>query len=194
MLKLLYLCAALVAGLIGSRAHAISITIENCYLPQAAPILEAHFLGGHGASRAEKYIEANGATALVRKWFGNVDVNQLAYVRQTLINITTATDANRTKHACVHQSNTPCQQGNAAYVMTNSEEVVSHYCPVFHTYSLNVKASMVVHELSHAKTIRGTGDHCYGSTSCQSLARTRPELAIRNADSYALFVQELMKW
>jgi hypothetical protein len=50
------------------------------------------------------------------------------------------------------------------------------------------RASTVIHELSHLKYIGDTEDVIYGKKRCEELAKNHPKLALKNADSYELFI------
>jgi hypothetical protein len=47
----------------------------------------------------------------------------------------------------------------------------------------------LAHEMSHFKSISGTTDERYGRTNSESLAKTDPDKALRNADNYEYFVE-----
>lgn len=50
------------------------------------------------------------------------------------------------------------------------------------------RASTVIHELSHLKYIGNTEDVIYGKKRCKELAKNHPKLALKNADSFELFI------
>lgn len=49
---------------------------------------------------------------------------------------------------------------------------------------------VIVHELTHL--FAGTDDHAYGRTNCQNLARTNPNAARMNADSYEYYCEDVV--
>lgn len=51
----------------------------------------------------------------------------------------------------------------------------------------NPMSRVLIHEVSHFKSIGSTIDHKY-DIECEGLAKERPEKALYNADSYALFI------
>ena len=51
----------------------------------------------------------------------------------------------------------------------------------------NTKEAILLHEVSHFKSLGSTIDHKY-DIECEALAKRRPEKALYNADSYAFFV------
>lgn len=53
----------------------------------------------------------------------------------------------------------------------------------------DTKWGILVHELSHLLAL--TGDHEYGRTDCIDLADSDPDKAVKNADSYEYFVEDI---
>lgn len=54
---------------------------------------------------------------------------------------------------------------------------------------INSRAGTLVHEMSHFRIVGGTRDHAYGQVRCRLLARSRPDLALENADSFEYFIE-----
>jgi uncharacterized Zn-binding protein involved in type VI secretion len=52
----------------------------------------------------------------------------------------------------------------------------------------NARETLLIHEVSHFEGIGNTIDRGYGEYECEDLAKKRPGLALKNADSYALFI------
>ena len=52
----------------------------------------------------------------------------------------------------------------------------------------NVRETILIHEVSHFEGIGNTIDRGYGEYECEDLAKNLPGLALKNADSYALFI------
>jgi len=50
------------------------------------------------------------------------------------------------------------------------------------------QGGIILHEISHE--VAGTDDHAYGDSKCKSLAKTDPDDAVDNADSYRIFARE----
>ncbi|KAG8794577.1 hypothetical protein FRC12_023593 [Ceratobasidium sp. 428] len=51
------------------------------------------------------------------------------------------------------------------------------------------QAGIIVHEFTHFLEYGGTKDYKYGHTECKALAASDPAMAVKNADSYALFAE-----
>ena len=49
---------------------------------------------------------------------------------------------------------------------------------------------MLIHEVSHFENLGGTLDHEYDE-ECDNLAKSRPQAALFNADSYAFFITRM---
>jgi uncharacterized Zn-binding protein involved in type VI secretion len=52
----------------------------------------------------------------------------------------------------------------------------------------NNRKTILIHEVSHFESLGNTVDHGYGGVECEDMAKGRPHLSIKNADSYALFI------
>jgi hypothetical protein len=75
-----------------------------------------------------------------------------------------------------------CSAGVVAYTYKTTSNRV-YLCSAFWSYSN--KGHVIGHEAYHWNTVAGADDVTYGSSQCQSLARSRPNDALRNADNYA---------
>jgi len=75
-----------------------------------------------------------------------------------------------------------CSAGVVAYTYKTTSNRV-YLCTAFWSYSN--KGHVIGHEAYHWNTVAGADDVTYGSSQCQSLARSRPNDALRNADNYA---------
>jgi hypothetical protein len=53
------------------------------------------------------------------------------------------------------------------------------------------RASVLIHEMTHAWAC--TMDHGYSETECTTMARRNPAVALMNAESYALFLEEAFR-
>jgi hypothetical protein len=55
------------------------------------------------------------------------------------------------------------------------------------TSEIYSREAALIHEVSHFKSIGNTFDHKY-DIECEDLTKSKPELALYNADSYAFFI------
>lgn len=79
-----------------------------------------------------------------------------------------------------------CSNNVYAYVFPSDSSQTIYLCNVFWQLPQE-RAETIVHELSHFTRLAGTNDYTYGRSSCQSLARSNPRNAIRNADNQCYF-------
>lgn len=57
-------------------------------------------------------------------------------------------------------------------------------------FSIDSRATVLIHEVSHFENLGGTLDHEYDE-ECDNLAKSRPQAALFNADSYAFFITRM---
>ena len=77
-----------------------------------------------------------------------------------------------------------CSSNTIAYTYKTTSNRI-YICNLFWSQSASFRAHAVGHESYHWNTVAGADDVTYGSSQCQSLARSRPGDARRNADNYA---------
>ncbi len=119
------------------------------------------------------------------QWFGSYTAARYASVQGGMSNATSVM-ANQ-----VINFNCDCDEGAFAYVFTNDPFNV-YLCRAFWTAPVtgtDSKAGTILHELSHFPEVKGTDDHAYGQTAAAALARTDPDRAANNADSFEYFVE-----
>jgi hypothetical protein len=66
-----------------------------------------------------------------------------------------------------------CRQHPIAYTYKTTSNRI-YICSLFWSQSSSFRAHAVGHESYHWNTVAGADDVTYGSSQCQSLARTRP--------------------
>ena len=174
--------------------------IDNCNEDQGVLLVRAHHRTIEMLDRAIAYLNRHASSSVeYTRWFGaDPDGARPPYVRYTYETIRSAMAATRVKYACVSRANESCREGALAYVFPNFDNQTMHFCPSFFSHvegevsEQNEANSIVIHEMSHFPQLRGTFDHAYGRSDCMRLARTAPQNAIRNADSYRLFVLDII--
>jgi len=86
---------------------------------------------------------------------------------------------------------TRCGTNVYAYVYPTDATRTIHFCSAFWrapTFGFpDSQPGTIYHELSHFTVFGGTSDYAYGVTNCKSLARSNPNNAVKNADSYEYF-------
>jgi hypothetical protein len=124
--------------------------------------------------------------ALYTEWFGTDDASRYQAIRDHF-------SAIKARLVTPHTYNlTPddCSPGDFAYTYPGSDTV--YLCGGWFAApptGIDSKFGTFVHEWSHA--VAGTVDIAYGPAKSRNLAQTRPQDAIRNADSHEYFVETL---
>lgn len=131
-------------------------------------------------SRAQRaYNAATSFNSWYQTWFGN-SPSSVSTVRSRFSNAYNRLGQN-VDYYC--GSYAPyCSAGVVAYTYKTTSNRV-YLCTAFWNYSN--KGHVIGHEAYHWNTVAGADDVTYGSSQCQSLARSRPNDALRNADNYA---------
>ena len=125
------------------------------------------------------YNNATSFNSWYQTWFGNSS-SSVATVRSRFSNAYNRLGQN-VDYYC--GSYAPyCSAGVVAYTYKTTSNRV-YLCSAFWSYS--DKGHAIGHESYHWNTVAGADDVTYGSSQCQSLARSRPNDALRNADNYA---------
>jgi len=121
-----------------------------------------------------------------RTWFGSYTSLRYATAGNHYVNLYNAFAGKTFTFYC------DCTDGDTfAYVYANQPYKV-HLCGAFWSapsLGIDSKAGTVVHETSHFNVVAGTRDYAYGQSSCRSLATSRPDYAIFNADSHEYFAE-----
>eukprot|EP00929_Paragymnodinium_shiwhaense_P098254 TRINITY_DN59766_c0_g1_i1.p1 TRINITY_DN59766_c0_g1~~TRINITY_DN59766_c0_g1_i1.p1 ORF type:complete len:417 (+),score=86.04 TRINITY_DN59766_c0_g1_i1:159-1409(+) len=95
-----------------------------------------------------------------------------------------------TKEDCQLQRKRGGSHGTLAYVYPGQKHGNAwniHVCDYATEFKGDISTKTLIHEVSHH---RGTKDHAYGKSACLKLPWQE---AVQNADSYALFVYDLLK-
>lgn len=119
------------------------------------------------------------------QWFGSYTATRYSQVQSGMTNAANVM-ANQ-----VIDFDCSCDEGAYAYVFTNDPFRV-YLCRAFWSApntGTDSKAGTILHELSHFPQVKGTDDHAYGQTAAAALARTDPDRAINNADSFEYFME-----
>ena len=121
-------------------------------------------------------------------WFGEASSSRQALVTSHFDKIYNALDTKKLKFDC----STCNEDGVFGYVYTNQPYQV-YLCGAFWSANINgtdSQAGTLIHELSHFIIIAGTDDHVYGQDDAKSLAQTKPDSAVDNADNHEYFAED----
>ncbi|KAI8871943.1 zincin [Ramicandelaber brevisporus] len=117
-------------------------------------------------------------------WFGVEEAQRHAFVTSVLNNLRN-NDFTTFTYDCITCTNPTL----FAYVYPDQFGQV-YLCAIFWNINLkgsNSQASTILGQASHFLNNGGIQDHEYGEDDCKELARTKPQDAITNADSYEYF-------
>ena len=157
--------------------------------------------------QAEQMAEAAAAAVqddeAYRRWFGRYGQAEAALVRETLTAVHLALSASAIEIACINDGIDGCKDGTYAYVYRD-EPFRVHLCRSFHRLPAmfeaelgsdelenGTRAGTIIHEVSHFTQIAGTDDHCYSRGVCADMARTDVRSAVRNADSFQYYAEDV---
>lgn len=160
------------------------LAFNGCSNGQQEQLLAAMDAGRAMAADSHAYLGAQQeAGARYTTWFGAPDAARAARVKS---NVTAIKDAFENKPVKIDCG---CNEPYFAYVYPARPYTV-WVCKAFWAAAVtgtDSRGGTLLHELSHFDVVAATDDHVYGQTSAAELARTAPERAINNADSYEYF-------
>lgn len=179
-------------------AHALGF--DRCSKAQIDIATEAV----RGAKRmTEASLGAVGDTELYIRWFGRHSAGHARIVTQNLTAIDLALGAEALTLVCPRVGEEDCSFDTFANVWPD-EPFVINLCPAFFRmpsidgfgqrsqgFQNGTREGTIIHEVSHFTVIAGTDDECYSRRICSNMARIDPRRAIRNADSYQYFVEDV---
>ncbi|PUB11318.1 M35 family metallo-endopeptidase [Yoonia sediminilitoris] len=141
---------------------------------------------------------------LFAKWFGSYSTPNAETVRATLKSAVTAMRSGRVSVQCVPAQGDGCQDGTIAWV-SRPQAFVLNLCPGFFDLPMldtatpdggprgdSTQEGTVLHEMTHFQQVGRTEDYCYTRRVCAEMATARPGNAIRNADSYQYFAEDII--
>jgi peptidyl-Lys metalloendopeptidase len=182
-------------------APACAATFEHCSRPDAK-VAGAAILGA--IDLAMRAAAAVGDTPEYGLWFGTFSIRNGEEVRANLKAIRKELGSEDLKAVCLGPQEIDCKEGTYAYVLYDRPRVV-HLCPSFFQMPTmsdaragqadiedGTREGTFIHEMSHFPFTAGTGDQCYGRTTCSGLALHDPPRAIATADSYQYYAEDVM--
>jgi hypothetical protein len=146
---------------------------------------------------------AVGPTPVFNRWFGKYSQATGDRVRRNLKSVVTALRTGQVVTHCANIGVGLCDGDTYAFVDPDDPYVVN-LCPSFFGMDtmkeLNddsaasgngTRAGTIIHEVSHFTIVAGTDDFCYSREVCTKMAIDTPQEALRNADSYQYFVEDV---
>jgi peptidyl-Lys metalloendopeptidase len=175
-------------------------TYEHCTKAQIAQAAEA-VAGARALTQAAAGAVAD--TPDYARWFGHWDADRAAEVRATFRGIDAVLGAEALHVVCPRVGLDGCTVSVFANVWPH-EAFRVNLCPAFFgmpgiagvvegsfVFETGTREGTIIHEVSHFDAVSATADHYYGRTDCAQMARRDPARAVRNADSYQYFAEDL---
>lgn len=191
------LCAS--AVLVTLLASPSLADFRMCSAEQQSDIEKARFNAFDALSAATVQVTAqNGA---YRTWFGRWDAVRSKFVRSTISALKTHIRTSKITFVCQNQGSGSCDGGTYAYVYPTDASTI-YLCdnyfqlPVLsdatflEVFNSGTRAGTIIHEMSHYEVVGGTSDYCYNRDVCSAYARTSPNNAAHNADSFQYFAED----
>lgn len=146
---------------------------------------------------------AVGDTPEYDRWFGKYSPANAEQVRSNLKAIAAAIRTGSVTAQCDPIGFDACEADTYAFVYDN-EPYLLHLCPNFFSMPTmsqlrpgtsrsdnGTRAGTIIHEISHFVVVARTTDECYSRSECEPMADRDARRAIRNADSYQYFVEDI---
>lgn len=144
-----------------------------------------------------------GDTPVFETWFGKYSPAAGETVRRHMKSIVKAIKSGSVTGACRAYGFESCERAVYAFVYSDEPYFVN-FCPRF--FSLpkmsdfdptsfggqnGTRSGTIIHEISHFDIVAATSDECYERAVCSDMAERSSERALRNADSYQYFAEDV---
>lgn len=186
---------------IGLAAQAQAQTFERCTKVEIE-VIQAAIDGAEVL--ALNAAGAVGDTDVYRRWFGPYSPRNGEQVRNALKAINDALSESVVHARCGNLDEEGCKGGETYAWVYRTEPFRINLCPNFFEMPVmfeydstdsrmenGTREGTIIHELSHFGVVADTDDICYSRGFCSDLARRSPGEAIRNADSYQYFAEDI---
>jgi len=196
MPKNAYLAATFFLLLFTSPALA---DFRQCSPRQQADIEKARFNAFDALSAATVQITSqNGA---YRTWFGRWDAVRAKLVRSTISALKNHIRTSKITYVCERNGVASCDGSTYAFVYPNDPSTI-YLCNLYfdlpnlsdatflEVFNSGTRAGTIIHEMSHYDIVGGTNDNCYNRDVCSDFARSSPNGAAHNADSFQYFAED----
>lgn len=143
----------------------------------------ARLAHSNGYALAKAALAGLANNAKYKLWFGKHSNTRLATVKKNYKSVITKLETTPFTYNLTGQG---CKPGWYAYTFRDTTTI--WFCVAFWQAAdtgQDSRAGTVVHEHTHSDS--GTDDIQYGDIGCQQLARTRPDDAVRNADTHEYY-------
>ncbi len=194
MFRLVFLIVALLSASSVARADYASCTVDERAALETA--LSSAFDAISAATTS--ITPENGA---YRSWFGVWDLARAKRVRTTLAALKQHIRVSKVTFFCSSVGENNCDADVYANVFPDDPSTV-YICPLYfdlpelststflQVFESGTKAGTIIHEMTHFNVVGSTADNCYSRPVCMNYARTNPNGAIHNADSFQYFAED----
>merc|ERR1712086_96683 len=168
-----------------------TVQYEGCSTANIAELEKWHADAADKIDAAIACTESNSCESQVDLWFGK-SITQTRYADKITAQFKTMKSVmEKTIYACDNAAiRVKCIPNIFAFVRPFDLTQKVHICKFTFDYpDYSEKVQTVVHELSHFNHIGGTNDNAYGESTCQSLAISNPDAAIKTADNVGYFAK-----
>lgn len=179
---------------------AVAQGFENCTKTERGQFLAALERSERLALTATTAI---GPNPVFQRWFGRYNAKSGDTVRRNLKSIVKALRSGGVSAVCINIGEDLCDGETFAFVDTD-EPYEINLCPNFFSMDTmkdltaasarngnGTRAATLIHEVSHFSNVAQTVDLCYSRGDCSEMARTQMQSALRNADSYQYFAEDV---
>jgi len=173
----------------GTQMRTVTPTFFSCSSSQSSSIKSAISAAQNYASNAIQHLSsATSVTTRYTTWYGKYSSQNWSQLKSNLGKVQNVLNNMAMSFDCSCPAAGP---GTYAYVYPTQPYKI-YLCDAFwsaDTIGTDSKGGTLVHEIAHFKIVAGTGDHGYGQTNAQNLARTDPAMALMNSDNLEYFVE-----
>ena len=189
----------MIIAFISSLATPALAQYSQCSPEQRADIEIARLNAFDALSAATVQITAqNGA---YRTWFGRWDAVRAKFVRNTVSALKNHIRTSKITYVCEVRGVGRCDGSTYAFVYPNDSSRIYLCDPYFdlpalsdatflEVFNSGTRAGTIIHEMSHYENVGSTNDDCYNRDVCSDFARSSPNRAAHNADSYQYFAED----
>ncbi|XP_011405771.2 PREDICTED: uncharacterized protein LOC105313773 [Amphimedon queenslandica] len=138
--------------------------------------------------RFDKLLKRNNLNSDFQKWFGAISCSRAGIVQDTYKSIRSGLS----KYSLTYFNREWCKSYVVAFTVLSYSYSTVYLCEPFFNLELYCvsttgisKEDVLVHEWSHALGRRR--DRVYGRKNCEALAKSNPDKAVENADTYAYY-------
>ena len=194
MLKVSFFAPLLVLSLLAGPSFA---DFRQCSPQNISDIEKARINAFDALSAATVQITPqNGA---YKTWFGRWDAARAKFVRNTVSALKTHIRTSKITYVCERPP--ACESGVYAFVYPEDSGTIYLCAPYFdlpmlseatflEVFNSGTRAGTIIHEMSHYEDVGSTSDYCYNRDVCSAYARTNPNGAAHNADSFQYFAED----